>query len=302
MQGAEGDGFCRTSVTDVSEKKRAEEALQKLHDNLERLVEERTKELAAEVVERTRAEGEARIYAGQLERSNKELQDFAFVASHDLQEPIRKVQAFGGRLMEKLGAGLDDEGRDYFQRMMGAAKRMSEMIQSLLDYSRVTTRAEKFRRVDLTQLVREVVSDLQFSIEESGGRIEVGDLPEVEADPSQLDRLFRNLIGNALKFHNQEPPLIRIRTELPTTTSNEGIAAQCRILVEDNGIGFEEKHLDRIFVLFQRLHGRGEYEGSGMGLSICRKIVERHGGTITAKSKPGEGSTFIVTLPLTQPD
>lgn len=255
------------------------------------------------ITDRKLFEQELKANEAKLERSNKELQDFAFIASHDLQEPLRKVRAFGSLLMEEHGGCLDGQGRDYLHRMMGATERMSEMIQSLLNYSRVATRAEVFQKVALTELVQEVVRDLESYIKKSGARVEVGKLPELKADRSQMERLFQNLIGNALKFHGQEAPLIRIRAEPDVDTGIKGIQVpQCRIFVEDNGIGFDEKYLDRIFTLFQRLHGRSEYEGAGMGLAICRKIVERHGGSITAKSKPGEGSTFIVTLPLEQPE
>ncbi len=303
IKEASGAGFCRTSATDISDKRLAEEALTKAHDELEKRVEERTAELASEVLVRERAECETRTYADELERSNTELQEFAFVASHDLQEPLRKIQAFGSSLLTKYGARLDEKGRDYLNRMTGAANRMSVMIQSLLDYSRVVSRAEGVSRVDLTRVVKEVVSDLEIAIRRSGGRVEVGDLPEIEADRIQMQQLFQNLIGNALKFRGKEAPLVRIRAELIAGTESPEVKgpALCRIFVEDNGIGFDEKYLDRVFSLFQRLHGRSEYEGSGMGLAICRRVVERHRGSITARSKPGDGSTFIVTLPAEQP-
>jgi light-regulated signal transduction histidine kinase (bacteriophytochrome) len=263
-EDARGGKQCRVSVTDISELKKAEKA--------------------------------AELYMKKLELSNKELQEFAFIASHDLQEPLRKVQAFGSRLKEKCSIALDHESRDYLDRMMKATMRMSDMVQGLLDYSRVGTRQKPFKTVDLTQVVKEVESDLELLIESSDARIEVGSLPVIEADPNQMRQLFQNLIGNALKFHGEENPVMKIHAK----AASDGKAHS--IFVEDNGIGFEEKNLERIFTLFQRLHGRSEYDGTGMGLAICRRIVERHQGKITARSKPGRGSTFIITLPERQPD
>jgi light-regulated signal transduction histidine kinase (bacteriophytochrome) len=258
---------------------------------------------ARDITELRRAEGRLKTYMEKLEWSNRELQDFAFVASHDLQEPLRKIQAFGDQLKSKHTETLGEEGRDYLERMQNAASRMQTLIQALLNYSRVTTKAEPFIPVDLKNVVQEVLIDLEMSIRGTGGDVEVGDLTSLEADPNQMRQLFQNLIGNALKFH-REKPAVKVyglpldQAELKERSSGGG---RYQIFVEDNGIGFDEKYLDRIFVPFQRLHGRGIYEGTGMGLAICRKIVERHGGTITAKSTPGKGSTFIVTLPMKQP-
>jgi PAS domain S-box-containing protein len=258
---------------------------------------------ARDITELRRAEGKLKTYMAKLEWSNRELQDFAFVASHDLQEPLRKIQAFGDQLKSKHTETLGEEGRDYLERMQNAASRMQTLIQALLNYSRVTTKAEPFIPVDLKNVVQEVLIDLEMSIRGTGGDVEVGDLTSLEADPNQMRQLFQNLIGNALKFH-REKPAVKVyglpldQAELKERSSGGG---RYQIFVEDNGIGFDEKYLDRIFVPFQRLHGRGIYEGTGMGLAICRKIVERHGGTITAKSTPGKGSTFIVTLPMKQP-
>jgi len=242
----------------------------------------------------------------ELARSNAELQEFAYVASHDLQEPLRKIQAFGDRLMVKYSEVLTDQGCDYLKRMQNAAERMQALIDDLLTLSRVTTRAQPFVPTKLTQVVQDVLSDLEVRIQQTGGRIEVGELPTIEADPMQMRQLLQNLIGNALKFHrDEEPPVIKIYSrQLPDQERRptEGIIAteRCQILVEDNGIGFNEKYLDRIFNAFQRLHSRSEYEGTGMGLAICRKIVERHDGTITAQSMTSNGSSFIITLPLQQ--
>ncbi len=257
--------------------------LQAAHDQLEERVQQRTEELNDANTE--------------LERSNRELQDFAFVASHDLQEPLRKIQAFGDRLKTKHGGQLNAEAADYLGRMQNAAARMHVLINDLLTFSRVTTKAQPFRKIDMNEIARDVLSDLEIRIQQTGGSVDVSELPTIEADPLQMQQLLQNLVGNALKFHREGiPPIIKVSGKL----HNNGRPQQCEITVEDNGIGFNEKYLDRIFTPFQRLHGRGEYEGTGIGLAVCRKIVERHGGTLTAKSTPGEGTTFIVTLPVNQ--
>ncbi len=246
-----------------------------------------------------------------LSRSNRELQDFAYVASHDLQEPLRKVQAFGDRLERKFADALGEEGRDYVSRMRNASARMQNLINDLLTFSRVTSKAQPFQLVDLKKIAEEVASDLEIKIEQSGGRVEIGELPEIDADASQIRQLFQNLIGNALKFHRaDENPVIKIYSKNYSLTGGsffiEGEQIHtdgensCEIVVEDNGIGFEEKYLDRIFTVFQRLHGRSQYEGSGIGLAVCRKIAERHGGQITASSQVGKGSEFLITLPVKQ--
>ena len=231
-----------------------------------------------------------------LARSNEELQQFAFIASHDLQEPLRKIIAFGDRLQVTCSEALSPQGLDYLQRMQNAAGRMQTLIEDLLTLSRVTTRAQPFVTVNLTQIVQEVLSDLEIRIQQTQANIEIGELPTINADPLQIRQLLQNLIGNALKFHRDSvPPMVSIYfQELET----EEDLRWCEIIVKDNGIGFNEKYLDRIFNVFQRLHGRSEYEGTGMGLAICRKIVERHRGRITAKSEPGKGTSFIVTLPI----
>ena len=252
------------------------------------------------ITESKRAEEQLKAYAAELERSNRELQDFAYIASHDLQEPLRKIQTFGDRLQGRYNELLDERGRDYLERMQSATLRMQTLIQDLLTYSRVTTKAEPFNPVDLKVVVRGVLSDLETRLEEVGGQIEVTNLPTIEADRTQMRQLFQNLISNALKFRQPETvPLVKIEGQLlPAQSQNRQL---CQITVQDNGIGFDEKYLDRIFGVFQRLHGRGSYEGSGIGLAICRKIIERHGGSLTANSKPEQGSTFIVILPVKQP-
>lgn len=251
-----------------------------------------------------RSEAELKKFAAKLEASNRELQDFASVASHDLQEPLRKIQAFGDRLKTKHGEALGDGGRDYLERMQNAAGRMQTLINDLLTFSRVTTKAQPFVKVDLAEVAAGVVSDLEARVERSGGRVETGEMLTLDADPLQMRQLLQNLIGNALKFHKpDEPPLVRVWCEhVAAGGVNEEPAGGdlCRIRVADNGIGFDEKYLDRIFTVFQRLHGRHQYEGTGVGLAVVRRIAERHGGSVTAASEPSRGSTFIVTLPLRQ--
>ncbi|MES0363360.1 MAG: PAS domain S-box protein [Desulfobacteria bacterium] len=243
------------------------------------------------VTQRKLAEERLKETMAELQRSNTELQQFAYVASHDLQEPLRKVQAFGDRLKAKYAEALDERGLDYVDRMQNAAKRMQSLINNLLTLSRITTKAQPFVQVNLADVVRGVVADLELHVERAGGRVEAGDMPTIDADPTQMRQLLQNLINNALKFHEPEKkPVVKIHSQLMNET--------CKITVEDSGIGFDEKYLDRIFAVFQRLHGRGKYDGTGVGLTICQKIAERHGGSITAKSTPGQGATFIVTLPV----
>lgn len=257
--------------------------------------------LLGSIVERKQAEEATQLYAAQLERSNQDLKDFAFIASHDLQDPLRKIQAFGDRVREKYDPVLDREGKEYLERMNSSASRMQSMIQDLLAYSRVTTQAKPFMPVSLKKLAEEVISDLEMRIERSGGQVELGDLPVIEGDPVQIRQLLQNLIGNGLKFHHPgASPLVRVSGG-PVPLSRSPLIQVVQIEVSDNGIGFDERYLERIFQPFQRLVGKSQYEGSGIGLAICRKIVERHNGSITAKSSPGQGTTFIVTLPVRQP-
>jgi PAS domain S-box-containing protein len=247
--------------------------------------------IARDIRARKRAEEELHSALHRLEVSNRELEDFAYVASHDLQEPLRKIQAFGDLLRSKHAAALPDQARDYIERMQSAARRMQVLINDLLSFSRVTTKAQPFVRVDLDHIAHEVVKDLETRLHDSGGRIDVGPLPSIDADPLQMRQLLQNLAGNGLKFHRPDvPPVVEIRGALEN--------GQCRITVSDNGIGFEEKYADRIFTMFERLHARTRYEGTGIGLAICRKIAERHGGEIRAHGKVGEGATFVVTLPV----
>jgi signal transduction histidine kinase len=260
-----------------------------------------------DVTERRRAEEQLRLFSAKLERSNRELQEFASVASHDLQEPLRKIQAFGDRLKNKCFGSLGEEGRDYLQRMQSAAERMHTLINDLLAFSRVETKAQPFTTVNLARVTEEVLSDLEIQIERSAAVIEVAGLPVIEADPLQMRQLLQNLIGNSLKYHRDGvPPVVkvygRVLQERRHASGGGAVAADqlCQLFVQDNGIGFDEKYLDRIFTVFQRLHGRQVYSGTGVGLAICRKIVERHGGHITARSAPERGATFVATLPTRQ--
>ena len=257
--------------------------------------------LEERVAERSAA---AEQRATELARSNDELEQFSSVASHDLQEPLRKIRMFGDRLRERLGEGLSEEPAGDLERMQNAAERMQRLINDLLDFSRVTHRGKQFEPVDLMKVTGEVVDDLEARVVELNARVDVADLPVIEADRTQMRQLMQNLIGNALKFHREgEPPVIRIRGEvfagqLPRFSGEAGVRGHCVITVEDNGIGFDEKYSERVFTAFERLHSRSAYEGTGIGLSIARKIVWRHGGLITARGTPEQGATFTVTLPL----
>jgi signal transduction histidine kinase len=231
------------------------------------------------------------IYAAELERSNKDLEDFASVASHDLQEPLRKIIAFGSRLESHLADTLDERGHDYLERIRNAAERMSSLNESLLQLSRVRSRARSAQSVELGTVVSGVISDLEERIATAGAKVRVGALPVISADASQMRQLFQNLISNALKFKKaDEAPIIDIRSR------NLG-NGNWEIVVQDNGLGFEQRFAVQIFRPFQRLHGRSEFEGNGIGLTIVEKIMARHGGTVVAQSQPGLGSKFLLTLP-----
>jgi len=248
------------------------------------------------------AEEKVRRYAKELERSNLELQDFAYVSSHDLQEPLRKIRAFGDRLKREAEC-LSEKGLDYLERMINAAERMQRLINDLLSFSRVSTHAKFFQEIDLNSIVRDVLIDLDYAIEQSTAVIEVEDLPIIEAEATQMRQLFQNLIGNALKFQKQnEHPHIKIYAEaVSRKTYNNAATSEnlVKIFIEDNGIGFDEQYKEKIFQIFQRLEGR-KYEGSGIGLAICKRIATMHGGDIDANAILDKGAVFIVTLPLRQ--
>jgi signal transduction histidine kinase len=298
---------------EMRQRERRAEELAELNSWLEQRVCERTAAISAvnhslreEIAERERAEQQARFAAAELERSNRELTHFAAIASHDLQEPLRKIQAFGDRLLFQCGEQLNPKGRDYLNRMLAAAGRMRALIDGLLEYSRVTLRGQPMIPVDLNRIAQEVVADLETRLQQTGGRVEIGDLPTIDADPIQMRQLFQNLIGNSLKFQRKEVhPRVTISGSLvPPPASRDGAARGpwCELSFQDNGVGFEPMYAEQIFDLFQRLHGREEYEGTGMGLAICKKIVERHGGQIAAAGAPGQGARFTVSLPVTRPE
>ncbi len=252
-----------------------------------------------DITEKIFAQEELKVEARKLALSNRELQDFATVAAHDLQEPLRKIQSFADRLRLKSSANLDLDTIDYLERIQKSSYRMQTLINDLLDYSRVSTKVQPFAPVDLNHILAQVISDLEIRLEKTQGKVKCGDFPKIEADPMQMSQLFLNLINNALKFHRPGiPPVVKISARV--IKSPRDSIENCEITVADNGIGFDEKYGDRIFTIFQRLHGKQEYEGTGIGLAICRKIVERHGGAIIAKSNPGEGATFITTIPINQ--
>jgi light-regulated signal transduction histidine kinase (bacteriophytochrome) len=256
-------------------------------------------QLAKRETERDLQEKTLQEYAQNLEHSNNELKEFAFIASHDLQEPLRKIRIFGEMLEERSTGSMDARGMDYIQRMRDAAERMQKLLVSMLDFSRITNQKSPFVTVDLNQVLDQVLVDLDWQIEQNKAAIAVSDLPVITADPVLMYQLFANLVKNAIKFHKKDcPPVVRIFSPMPDSVSNNG--HMCSIWIEDEGIGFDEKYLDRIVQPFQRLHARDEYEGTGMGLAICRRIVNQHGGTIMAQSQPGIGSTFIVHLPYNQ--
>ncbi len=243
-----------------------------------------------DITERKKAESKIEHYAKALERNNNALQEFASIASHDLQEPLRKIITFGNQL-KHIPGNSDKRSEDYLNRMQQTAARMQTLILDLLRYSQVHTEAKPPRQINLRNIVDEVIEILEKRISETRGTIIIDSLPALHAQDFQMRELFQNLIGNALKYHREGVyPVIKIKS---CQMENQ----HWKITVEDNGIGFDEKHKNKIFSPFHRLHGRSAYEGTGMGLAICKKIVDRHRGTITAQSTPEKGSTFIIILP-----
>jgi PAS domain S-box-containing protein len=249
---------------DITERKRAEEDLRRAHADLERK-------------------------ATELERSNSELEQFAYVASHDLQEPLRMVSSYTQLVLRRYGERLDGDAKEFMAYVVDGAARMKQLIEDLLAYSRVGTRGKEFKPVPVETAVRRAINNLRAALEETGASITYDAMPTVEADDVQLAQLFQNLMGNALKFRSASVPRIHVAVKEQ--------ADEWEFAVQDNGIGIEPQYFDRIFMVFQQLHTKGEFPGTGIGLAICKKVVERHGGRIWVSSKPGEGSTFHFTLP-----
>ena len=248
------------------------------------------------------AEKQLKEHAEELEKSNEELQNFANVASHDLQEPLRKIEAFSSRLQQRYSDKLEDEGNQYVERMQVAATRMRTLINDLLSYSRLSSNELKREKCDLNKITKGILDDLEIKISETNATINIGELPTIEGSPTLLRQLIQNILTNSLKFQREGvEPVIKITAEIhqsPPPSLKEASKPYCEIVISDNGIGFEQKHADQIFGIFKRLHGRSAYDGTGIGLATCRKVVERHGGTIKAYGTPNVGAEFHIKIPL----
>ena len=249
----------------------------------------RVSELEQAEEERKRAEEALQRTMAELERSNAELEQFAYIISHDLQEPLRMVASYTQLLEKRYKGSLDADAEEFIAYAVDGARRMQNMIQSLLSYSRVGTRGKPFEPTECESVFEQALANLKLTIDESGAGVTHDPLPRVMADETQLIQLFQNLLANAIKFRDEKQPRIHVSAK---EDSNE-----CLFSVSDNGIGINPEYFDRIFVIFQRLHGREEYPGTGIGLSVCKRIVERHGGRIWVESQPGEGSTFHFAIP-----
>ena len=258
--------------------------------------------IVRDITEQKQAKEALERHARDLARSNEELEQFAYVASHDLQEPLRKIRAFGALLADEKRESLDDEGQQYIDFMTDAAARMQTLVSDLLALSRVTTAAHPFEDLSLAEVFDTVLSDLSVALQEADGQVDVAATPTIEADRTQMEQLFRNLIGNALKFHRPGvPPQVTVEVAAQAQPIDAVPGPAHAIVVTDNGIGFESSQGSKLFQPFKRLHARHQYEGAGIGLAICEKIVLRHHGRITASGTPGAGATFTVTLPRRQP-
>jgi PAS domain S-box-containing protein len=284
------------SMRDITEMRKAELELQKYHENLEEQVEERTEELEktneklkSAIAKHEEAEIKMSELVVELKRSNKDLEQFAYVASHDLQEPLRMVSSFTQLIERKYRDKLDEDANEYIWYVVDGAKRMQSLINDLLSYSRVTTKVKDFTKINLNETVDEAIFNLEIAIEENNAIVVVDSLPPIYGDSSQMVQLFQNIIGNAIKYRSEKIPEIHI-------SASEG-DQEWIFKIEDNGIGIQPEYNERIFQIFQRLHGSHAYSGTGIGLAICKKIVELHGGSIWVNSKPGEGSIFYFTIP-----
>lgn len=280
----------------VAERERAEASLRIAYDDLDRRIQERTLELAqsnqvlqAEIAERKHSEKALAQKAQELARSNEELERFAYVASHDLQEPLRMVVSYLQLLERRYQGKLDATADEFIAYAVDGAGRMQTLIRDLLSYSRVGTQTQAFALIDSAVVLERAIANLQMAIAESSAAITYDPLPVVMVDASQFTQLFQNLIGNAIKFHGEQPPQIHV--------SAKRIEDTWQFSVRDNGIGIEPEYTERIFIIFQRLHRRADYPGTGIGLAICRKIVELHGGRLWMESEPGQCSVFYFTLP-----
>lgn len=273
-----------------------EEALRKEHGELEIRVKERTAELAktnealkAEIFERQQVEEKLKLAMAEFARSNAELEQFAYVASHDLQEPLRMVTSFTQLLEKRYKNKLDKDADEFIEFIVDGATRMQSMINDLLQYSRVGTRGKPFAMTDFESVMDQALVNLKVAIEENNAIVTHDPLPTLKVDSLQMVQVFQNLFSNAIKFRSKEIPRVHITA---TKKENEWI-----FQVSDNGIGIASEFFDRLFIIFQRLHSRSEYPGTGIGLAVCKKIVERHGGKIWVESEPGKGSRFYFTIP-----
>lgn len=255
-------------LEDVTQREEAKLTLERTNEELEQRVQQRTEELT---------------------RSNADLEQFAYVVSHDLHEPLRAVAGFASLLKKRYGDGLDEQGQEFVDITLNGAQRMQQMLRDLLEYSRVGRSDRSFQQVDLNEVLQRALANLAWAIEESKALVSADELPTVYGDATQLLQVFQNLIGNAVKFRGDEPPMIRV--------TSESLKTAWRIRIADNGIGMKPKYLDRIFVVFQRLHTIDKFEGTGIGLAVCKRIIERHQGEIGVESELGKGSTFWFTLP-----
>jgi PAS domain S-box-containing protein len=275
-----------------------------------------------DVTKQKKVEQELLLKSQELEDINDELQKFASIASHDLREPLRKIITFASMLEKEVDGSISDNGKMYLEKITSASSRMQKMIDDILDFSRFSNTGYSFNYINLNTIINEVITDMEVLIQSTGGKITIDNLPDIEANPGLLGRMFQNLISNALKFSKEgQPPTIHISSEILTSaqlskniindkTDNRFSILNnpvywdnerfCKISIKDNGIGFDEHYLDKIFLIFQRLHGRTTYDGTGIGLAVCKKVTDIHHGILTAESKPGEGATFIVILPVSQ--